>query len=67
MPLDSTLKKWIEDRIITVDEELAFLQAYIGTLPVEVVAQRISKHELEKKHLEEWLDQQGIVKCPARF
>jgi hypothetical protein len=61
MPLDQALKKWIEARIATVDEEIEFLQAYIGTLPRKIVAVRIVKHQLEKKHLEEWLKQQGVL------
>ena len=61
MPLDQALKKWIEARITTVDEEIEFLQAYIGTLPRKIVDVRIVKHQLEKMHLEEWLRQQGVL------
>ena len=62
MPLDQALKKWIEARITTVDEEIEFLQTYIGTLPRKIVDVRIVKHQLEKMHLEEWLRQQGVLK-----
>ena len=61
MPLDQALKKWIEARITTVDEEIEFLQTYIGTLPRKIVNVRIVKHQLEKMHLEEWLRQQGVL------
>jgi prefoldin subunit 5 len=61
MPLDQALKKWIEARITTVDEEIEFLQTYIGTLPRKIVDVRIVKHQLEKMHLEEWLRQQGVL------
>jgi hypothetical protein len=61
MPLDQALKKWIEARITTVDEEIEFLQTYIGTLPRKIVDVRIVKHQLEKMHLEEWLRQRGVL------
>jgi hypothetical protein len=61
MPLDQALKKWIEARITTVDEEIEFLQTYKGTLPRKIADVRIVKHQLEKKHLVEWLKQQGVL------